>query len=266
MNKAAKLLKALWAIIRQPSLLNNILNTDEGFRSKVEKQSGFTSLPVVDIRTFLGDGEKVEPYSFLDGTSSLLDLALLKSLARKFENCSYLEIGTWRGESVANVAAVAKECITVNLPDETLLAMGKPKEYVGAHRFFSASLPNVKHVQADSSAFDFNSLQKKFDLIFVDGDHHANMVSGDTSKIFPLLRDEKSMIVWHDYAYSPGVPRYEVLYGILNGLPKHEWGNLYSVSHTMCAIYSRSKLKSSKLVPNEKPSLSFAINILSKPL
>src|ERR1051326_2277625 len=145
MGKLSRFFKALPVILRQPSKLNLLIDDNEAWKKRtpaqVVLQNGF---PQVDINElFPGFNETVSPYSFLDGGSLITDLALLKGLARNFKDCVYLEIGTWRGESVANVAAVAKECFTINLPDGELLRLGKSKEYVSAHRFFSEGLKNV---------------------------------------------------------------------------------------------------------------------------
>ena len=100
-----------------------------------------------------------------------------------------------------------------------MLRMGLAKEYVGLHRFFSKNFKNVEHIQQNSSTFDFKTLNKKFDLIFVDGDHHYEQVKQDTENVFNLLRNENSIIVWHDYLYDSGEIRFEVLAGILAGCP-----------------------------------------------
>ena len=66
---------------------------------------------------------------------------------------------------------------------------------------------------------DFEALNKKFDLIFIDGDHHYEMVRNDTAKVFQSLFHSGSTVVWHDYAFNPEKIRFEVLAGILDGCP-----------------------------------------------
>src|SRR5438067_9857090 len=74
------------------------------FRSRVAKshgcELGFGTINLFDVVETVD--EVIEPYAFLEGGSLISDLMLLKALARKFHPCTYLEIGTWRGESVAN--------------------------------------------------------------------------------------------------------------------------------------------------------------------
>lgn len=266
MSKLGKFFSALTAIVKKPSRLNLVLEDNERWKEIVIRKYGFEEgLPRVNITDLLpGFSESVSPYSFLDGGSLITDLALLKGLARKCKDCIYLEIGTWRGESVANVASVAKECFTISLPDETLRAMGHTEGYISLHRFFSKDLPNVKHIQHDSRSFNYNSLEKKFDLVFVDGDHHHASVKKDSEAVLPFLNNESSFIVWHDYAFSPERVRWEVLAGILDGLPASEHRFLYQVSNTLCCIYTKMPLPSQMLTPDSQPSHFFDIRVEAK--
>ncbi len=267
MSKISKAIGILKTLITNPKSILTVLEHEDNFQKLIQKKHpGFSSgLPVLDILDlFPGMNETVSPYSFLDGTSLPSDLALLKMLARKFSDCMYLEIGTWRGESVANVASVAKECVTINLPDADMRKMGLHEKYIQLHRFFSGHLPNVKHIQHHSSTFDFKSLGKKFDLIFVDGDHHYDQVKTDTQNVFQLLRDEHSIIVWHDYARSPEQVRYEVCAGILDGCPPESRKNLFHVSNTLCAIFTQKKYPAHSFVPFSSPDTVFELTVSGK--
>ncbi len=267
MNKISKVFKVVKTLIAHPKSILAVLEDEDNFQSLVQKKYPSLSrgLPVINlVDLFPGMQETVSPYSFLDGTSLPSDLALLKLLARSFPQCAYLEIGTWRGESVANVASVAKECFTINLPDDEMRKRGLPENYIQLHRFFSQHLPNVKHIQHHSSTFDFDSLGRKFDLIFVDGDHHYDQVKTDTSNVFKLLRNEHSIIVWHDYARNPEQIRYEVMAGILDGSPAEFRNRLFHVSNTLCAIYTQKKHTVHTLIPNSSPGNVFELTIAGK--
>ena len=267
MSKLSKAVTILKTLITNPKSILTVLEHEDNFRKLVQQKhpSCSSGLPVLNLLDlFPGMHETVSPYSFLDGTSLPSDLALLKMLARKFPDCAYLEIGTWRGESVANVAAVAKECITINLPDDEMRTRGLPEKYIQLHRFFSEHLPNVKHIQHHSSTFDFSTFDKKFDLIFVDGDHHYDQVKTDTNNVFQLLRNEDSVIVWHDYARNPEQVRYEVLAGILAGCPAEFRNNLFHVSNTLCAFFTRKKYPARFFVPYSKPDNVFELTITGK--
>lgn len=263
MSKLSKLFKALSLILKQPSLLNKIMDDADVNKSEVIARYGLPDgLPVIDICELLpGFSETVDPFCYLDGGSMPIDLALLKGLAKQIPNCEYFEIGTWRGESAANVASVVAHCTTLNLPDAEMISMGLSKKYVDLHRFFSKDLANVTHLQANSQTFDFKSIGKQFDLLFIDGDHHYESVKNDTKAAFSLLKNENSIIVWHDYGHTPNDVRWDVLKGILDGTPENKRKYLYHVSNTLCAIYTTKPLHTYKQETIEVPTKKFKIEI-----
>jgi len=263
MSKISKLLRGFSALIKRPYLINNVINSNVVFREKVERTYKLPKgLPQIDIKTLFPEFKmEVEPFAFLDGGSLPTDLALLKALALKYNTKDYLEIGTWRGESVANVSAVVENCYTVNLPDEDMLKMNLSTEYVKSHRFFSEELKNVKHIQAHSHKFDFESLNTKFDMIFIDADHHYESVKKDTQTAFNLLKSNASIIVWHDYAASPETIRWDVMMGILDGCPQETRKNIYHISNTLCAVYLKENFVASFLKPNALPDKKFKVTI-----
>ena len=271
MNKIQKALTGLWQVFKNPWLLNHVLDEEKYWRKKVVRQYGFESgLPLIDMEgMFPSFEETVSPYAFLDGSCLPTDLALLRALARKYQVESYLEIGTWRGESVANVAPLVREAVTINLPDHEMRALGQNEEYIGLHRLFSEKLPNVTHLQANSMDFDFASLEKKFDMIFVDGDHHYEAVRSDSGRLLQALNPGKGIIVWHDYARNPEQTRWSVLLGILDGLPREMHPHLYHVSNTLCAVYLPDldpDIHRGTLKPNQKPRKYFEVTLKTRPL
>ena len=229
----------MWQIARNPYLLNHVFDEDVYWKQRVGKEFGFSSgLQVIDISALLPDfRQTVSPYAFLDGSSTPADLALLRGLAEKHQVASYLEIGTWRGESVANMAPLVEQAVSINLPDDEMRSMGLDEDYIGMHRFFSKDLNNVQHIQANSLTFDFASLGKKFDMVFIDGSHHFDAVKSDSMHVAQIIDPEKSIVVWHDYGRNPEQIRWSVLAGILSGFPPELWLKLYHVSNTMCAVY-----------------------------
>lgn len=263
MNKFKKLLNAILLIIKKPALLNLVLdNEDVNKKAVINNYNLPKGLKSIEIKDLVANfNETVEPFCSLDGGSTPIDLALLKALAKSKTNCMYFEIGTWRGESVANVASVAKQCVTLNLPDKKMLEMGLPKNYVDTHRFFSKDLKNVIHLQANSQTFDFTEHLKKYDLLFIDGDHHYESVKNDTVNAFKLLKDDDSIIVWHDYGNNPNDIRWDVLRGILEGTPESKRKNLYRVSNTLCAIYTTKNISSKYLEEFAEPKNYFSLNI-----
>ncbi len=184
----------------------------------------------------------VAPFAFGDGGSLVTDLLLLRALARQRTGCRYFEIGTWRGESAANVAAEAATVHTLNLSAAEMRALGLPERYIELHGFFSRPLPNVTHLHGHSATFDLAGLGGPFDLIFIDGDHHYESVRRDTARVFEHLVSANTVVVWHDASRQPGQPRWEVLAGLLAGLPTGLPGQLVQVGNTLCALYSPQPL------------------------
>lgn len=263
LSKLGKLIGGVIELIKNPWLLNIVLADDSVWMKKLQQDyPKQTILPVVDLGTlFPGFHEKLSHFGFLGGGSLPTDLALLTMLSKRFEACKYFEIGTWRGESVINVANHAAECYTLNLSKAEILKLGVTEKYADLHGFFSKGKSNITHLTGDSRYFDYAGLNKKFDLIFIDGDHHYDFVKSDTAKVFEHLVHEKSIIVWHDYAYHPEKVRPEVLKGILDGTPADFHKNLYHVSNTMCAIFTREDLKSGKLEAPVRPKVRFEVDL-----
>jgi predicted O-methyltransferase YrrM len=263
MSKISKAFSAIGLILRNPWLLNNVLNEELYWRKLVaEKYGRQDGLPVIHPMELFGDlNETVGPFAFLDGGSLPTDLALLKKFAAGIPDCNYFEIGTWRGESVANVASVAENCFTLNLSGEEMKAMGKSEKYIKLHRFFSKNLKNVTHIEGNTLSFDFQSLGRKFDLIFIDGDHRFEMVKNDTEKVFTNLVHEKSVVVWHDYARNPETIRFEVLSGILGGCPPSYHENLFHIANTLCAAYIPGLKGADILDPPVTPPGAFSIDL-----
>ncbi|MBC7862840.1 MAG: class I SAM-dependent methyltransferase [Bacteroidia bacterium] len=263
MNKISKLLKGSSLLLRKPYLINLVLEDNEVNRNTVVQQYGFENgLPKIDITALTEKKEyTIEPYTFLEGGSLPTDYMLLKIMAEKISDCSFFEIGTWRGESAANVAQIAKEVFTLNLSVEEMRKKNWDEQYIKLHGFFSKEIKNIHHLEGDSLTYNFSALQKKFDVIFIDGDHHYASVKKDTESCFALRKNEKSIIIWHDYGASTETTRWEVLRGILDGLPKEEHKHLYSVSNSLCAVYYPYPVNSYFPEYPQTPKNNFSVKI-----
>ena len=263
MMKIFKFLRAAGLLFTRPYLANVLLEQNDFNKNIVNKKYGFQNgLPKIDWSQLTEKKEFIIPtYSFLEGGSLPTDYLLLRILTEKFASCRYFEIGTWRGESAANVAPSAKEVFTLNLPAKTMREQKLSEQYIELQGFFSRGIPNIKHLEGDSSLFDFKPFQGTCDVIFIDGDHHYESVKRDTENCFALLKDSKSVMVWHDYGYSTETIRWEVLRGIFDGLPAHEHKHLYSVSNTLCAIYYPYPVTAFPPEYPQTPRDNFSINI-----
>ncbi|MBD3750633.1 MAG: class I SAM-dependent methyltransferase [Sphingobacteriales bacterium] len=238
----------LFTIIRYPRTLNYILQNDLVWNKRLTNlhhlSNGFPVIQLEDIQSNFS--ETINTFSFLGGGSLPTDIALLKAVCKKFKRCSYFEIGTWRGESVVNVAEIADKCYTLNLSEDEILRRFKSKKYADLHGFFSRKNPKIIHLKGDSLEFNFASLNQKFDVVFIDGDHSFEAVKSDTKKVFKHLIHEKSVIIWHDYAYNPEMLRPEVICAIYEGTPKEFREHLYYVANTLCAIFIKDPFESFK--------------------
>ena len=267
MNKVKKGLKAIGLICRHPYLLNAVINDENVRKEEVIRNHGLQDgLPLVEIQSLFPDfSVKVTPYAYLSGATMPIDIALLRALAQRQQAHSYFEIGTWRGESVANMAQVVDHCTTFNLPEEDIMALTHDSRYAQLHAFFSKKLENVQHLYGNSQTFDFTPYYHQFDMVFVDGDHHYEAVKKDTETAFQLLKDDRSVIVWHDYAFDPETIRWNVFSAILDGTPADKRKHLYHISNTLCAVYIPEDLATSTLIPYDTPQKYFDVTIESHP-
>ena len=246
-----KLLKIFTMVLKYPRSLNYVINNDMVWEKKLEKKQGnLIGFPMIELKEIdKSFSETLKSFSFLGGGSLPTDIALLKCVCRKFENCSYFEIGTWRGESVLNISEIAEECYTLNLSREEIIKLYKNELYADLHGFFSKGKSNIHHLTGNSLNYDFAGLNKKFDVIFIDGDHQYDNVKNDTEKVFKNLIHDESIIIWHDYAYNPEKLRPEVMLAILAGTPTKYHKYLYFVANTMCAIFYRNPVKTKLFNP-----------------
>jgi len=261
MNKLRKITLTLKLLMQKPSLINLIIDSSQRWQFLLEKKHpNKTQLPVVNIDDLIPDfDETLTTFTFLGGGSLPTDIMLLRALCKQKKESSYFEIGTWRGESVINVADVTKDCYTLNLSSEEIQELGLPKKYIDLHGILSKQHKNIIHLTGNSLTYDFKILNKKFDVIFIDGNHSYKFVKNDTEKVFKHLVKEDSIVVWHDYAYNPEMTRPEVLCGILDGIPDKYKENLYHVSNTICAIYTSKFINSYKIDLPIQPEKVFEI-------
>lgn len=246
------------------ALLKNLLNFAEvSFAKQKVAEMGFgEGLPTIAINQISENlQEEIKRFTFLDGTSRVIDIALLKVLAKKFTDCDYLEIGSWRGESILNVAPLCKECYSVSLSKEEMKDLNFSNEAIALDAFLIKDIPNLKRIAHNSLTFDFSTLNKKFDLIFVDGDHTYEGVMSDTQNVFKLLKNENSIIVWHDCGYFYEDQRWDVIAGILGGATEAQRKNIYRVSNSMCGIYMQGNYKTQQRIMPHKPEHIYDVAI-----
>lgn len=260
-KKMSKTVKGIIQICKNPWLLNVIINQNENWQNKTPQnyKNGFGQISLNQLFPhFDGHLDKV---AFLDGGSMITDLLLLKNACKSFTSCKYFEIGTWRGESIINLVDVAQDLNTLDLAESDYKTYNLPEGYANAHAFFIKDKSQIKQHFGDSIQFDFTGLDKKFDVIFIDGNHHYDFVVSDTKNVFEHLIHENSIVIWHDYAFSPENIRFEILNAIVKGTPTEYHRNLYHVENTMCAIYVPQQFEKKYLEKYENPKWTFSVDI-----
>lgn len=264
-SKIKKAFSFINIITSQPSLINIVLTHNSVQKRKFQqKYPKIEALPQIEIQD-LKEKETPSVESFLlDGSSLITDMQLLVTLAGRKNVTSYLEIGTWRGESVHNVAKIIEDCTTINLSETEMKAMGLASKYAEQHALLSKRNPKILHLNGNTKNFDFAALNKKYDLIFIDGDHTYEMVLNDTEKVFEHLVHQNSIVVWHDYAYNPQKIRYDVFQAILDGIGSENHSSLFHPKNTMCAVFIKGKFETSKFDEMEIPEQIFEISLKQK--
>jgi hypothetical protein len=232
------------------------------FKKNVLSKYNCSQLPTVNLLDLFPVFEdNINTYSFLPDTSLITDILMLKGFAKKFDRCAYLEIGSFRGESIAAVSEVAGDCLSITLSGDEMRQMGATDDDVRVHGIFTKGIKNIEYIYHNSLTFDFSKLGRKFDLIFIDGDHSYNGVVQDTRNMFKLLKDDRSIIVWHDYGYDSENVRHEVLEAILDGTPAEYHQHLYHISNTMCAVFMKGKFNTSFTGKHAYPNKVFRIDV-----
>lgn len=268
MERKKLILPFLKALFSQPSVILKSL-----YHGMVEHESKhlvasingnnnvLRELSIFDL--FVDFNEIIDPYSHLYGSSLPIDIAILNKITKEFPNCDYLEIGSWRGESLANIAPNCNRCVSLSLSEKEMRELKIDDRTIQMQRFFSKKHQNIEHIGADSTKFDFSTLGK-FDVIFIDGDHRYEAVKSDTENALKLLKNENSIILWHDYTKNYEQINWEVYAGILAGMPKNLHSRIYHITNSLLAIYTNKALSNSEYLFPKIPDKVFSININSK--
>lgn len=262
MGKIGKALRAFGLILKKPALLNLVLDYEDNYRNEIiSKYNLPKGLRRLHFNQFLEEVNTIEPFTFLEGGSLPTDYLLLTALSKKLNKPTCFEIGTWRGESALNMARYANHVYTLNLSREEIKQFGFDDAYANLQGYMCKDNSLITQLWGNSYTFDFSPYKKKNDLVFVDGDHHYTSVVNDTKIAFELIKDEKSVIVWHDYGNGTETVRWEVLQGILDATPPEKRKHLYAVNNTLCAIYYPYPVESFEAVYPQTPTSIYKVII-----
>jgi hypothetical protein len=206
-------------------------------RKRLVRLYGGKPLPLIRSDTLLGPGPYQLPnYTFVPWAASPIEYVLIQGMARRFNPCHFLEIGSLRGELLVNLNSLVASSTCITLSREELAKMGFPKPIAETNMMFASDAQNLRIVYADSKLFDFSKLGRKFNLAFIDGHHLYEYVKSDTRNVLSVCANE-SAVIWHDYTLADHTTiDWEVFAGILDGLPRELWKRLYHVNNTACAV------------------------------
>ncbi|WP_313892569.1 class I SAM-dependent methyltransferase [Psychrobacillus sp.] len=229
------------------------------------------SLPIISIGKLLQDigrDVSINDLTFLSGGSSVMDYFFLKAVMQRCNFRTYLEIGTWTGESIAAVAEIADKCYSISLPDDNEALFTTFKSYCNKanfSRYFSNNKDNIVHFYGDSLEFDYSQIKDEINLVFIDGDHSYDAIKQDTKNIFELVGYENSIIVWHDFKTIRNQVIQTTYEAIRAVLPQEYVKNLFVVHSSICGVYIPEKLQSKFTLESDSESLySFEVSVKPK--
>jgi hypothetical protein len=210
-------------------------------------------------------GDFLPAFTFLDDTSTVVDLLLLRALVTRYGARTMLEIGTFRGESSLAVATAGASVVTLSLSDEALLERGTRRSWVDAHRTLSTGHPNITHAFGDSAVVDTAPYREWADILFIDGDHSRGALESDTRRFWTTRSPRVGAVVWHDAFSSPLVPRWEVLAGIAAGVPPSHRSQLVQVSNTLCLAWLPDGNSMPTVDRSYVPRVVYSVNVTPLP-
>ncbi len=200
----------------------------------------------IDLGEFLSKSSPIlcKELTYLTGSSRILDYAFLMAVAKVFECKTYLEIGTYIGESINILTNQCDRLISVTAKPGSKYSMRDwcRKSDVPDYSERLAYSSKIEHNYTDSKLFDFESVGDSVDLYFIDGDHSYEGVKADTSNVFKYRRKD-SIVVWHDAKSSFTEFNYDVIMGIYDALGDAEFQNVFITNNNICGIYIPEKYK-----------------------
>ncbi|HUS88459.1 MAG TPA: class I SAM-dependent methyltransferase [Desulfosporosinus sp.] len=142
----------------------------------------------------------LKSWSEINGWFSLEEGKALMSLA-KGKDC--LEIGSYKGRSTVALASVARSVFAI----DTFKASGNGQMQMLDFTTIDEFLLNIKgfnnvEYKVGSSQDVLPSLDKQFDLVFIDGMHSYDQVKLDIQLSWGLIKDD-GFFAFHDYAHPP---------------------------------------------------------------
>lgn len=206
------LIPRLWHLLKTGKIREEL---SAGARHKKRMSEAVKLLPVVALKDITGDLQPVLlETQARDGNVTPEELNVLASLSAFFKPSRIFEIGTFDGRTSLNLIANTgpdAELYTLDLPQSAITETAL-RIKTGDRKFIDKPVSGtlfhntpwqsrIHQIYGDSATWDYTPLHNSMDMIFVDGAHSYEYVLNDTEKVFPLLRNGKGVIIWHDYGW-----------------------------------------------------------------
>lgn len=181
---------------------------------------------------------ELDSVCFKSGGSGVLDYLFLKAVMIYFGLHTYLEIGTYIGESIHNISAIADKCYSITVPEDHPASMKNFCKKYGMVDFSNRLMnrPNMIQYLADSKEFSFDEIKEKIDVYFIDGDHSLGGIQQDTEKVF-AHKGENSFVVWHDVKKEGHQINEVTIEAISRTIGAEKLKNFYICDMNLCGIY-----------------------------
>ena len=177
------------------------------------------SLPQIAPERLVPDGSAVRLAALegVDGNVSERELAIIGQLVSRTHPAQIFEIGTFDGRTTLNIAINSPDSRidTLDLPASDSSRVEAPldrheikyaqKPRSGARYAGTEAEGRICQLSGDSATFDFSPWYGKVDLIFIDGSHAYPYVINDSLQAIRMLREERGVVIWHDYGQWDGV-------------------------------------------------------------
>lgn len=180
--------------------------------------------------------------TFNPGGSGVLDYAFIRAVLLKYDLSTYMEIGTYIGESIHSISDITDLSISLTVEPEHPASMRRWCMQRGIPDYSNRLVTdrNIHQYFADSKEFDFGKIKEKIDLYFIDGDHSYEGVVNDTKKVF-AHKERDSFVIWHDFCTDEGIIQQDVVAAVNDSLSKKEFEQVFATDNNMCGIYVPDK-------------------------
>lgn len=193
----------------------------------------------INLGAFLKEQDELlcREMTFTQGGSQILDYVFLKSIAERYHCMTYLEIGTYIGESINILTDCCERLYSVTAPIGAPYSMAAWCKHYNMPDYSErlAYSDKIIHYYTDSKLFDFTQIKDEVDLYFIDADHSYDGVYEDTKNVFSTKKED-AIVIWHDFRKAGFQYNVEVVRAVKDVLGE-KFKNVYVTDHNMCGIY-----------------------------